>query len=81
MYRIRFARLVGALVALVYAAFLTVVWTSPLRGLTPPPGQSRAPLDIGLVALSVALLAVAVVIALGTAPRREDSTGQSDPEA
>jgi hypothetical protein len=77
LYRIRFARLVGAFVCLVYAAFLTVIWTTPLRGLTPPPGQSRAPLDVGLIALSAALLALAILVAVSVPPRREVPSGQA----
>ncbi len=79
LYRIPFGRLVGSVVCLVYAAFLTVVWTTPLRGLTPPPGQSRAPLDVGLIVLSAAFLALAVLVALGTAPPRGSSAGQAAP--
>jgi hypothetical protein len=78
-YRIPFGRLVGSVVCLVYAAFLTAIWTTPLRGLTPPPGQNRAPLDVGLIALSAAFLALAVLVALGTAAPRGSSAGQVAP--
>jgi hypothetical protein len=62
---VRFARVLGLVVAIVYGTFMAVVATTPLRGVTPPPGQSREPLDPVAVALTVVMFAVALLIVIG----------------
>ena len=62
----------GALVGMAYALIATFVATTPLRGLTPPPGQSREPLDAGIVLVAIGFAIAALLIAVGkpVSPRR-----------
>lgn len=64
------ARPLAILAGLAYGAIIAFVATTPLRGLTPPPGQSRDPLDPATVALAVGFLVVAGLAAIGKPVRR-----------
>ena len=72
MVRGAWARTLGALVGAVYAAFIAYVATTPLRGITPPPGQSREPMDLGLVMLATGFALATLLIVAGKplSPRR-----------
>ena len=71
---VRFARALGLVVAIVYGGFVAVVATTPLRGVTPPPGQSRDPLDPVAVALTIVLFVVALLIGVGARGRAATET-------
>jgi hypothetical protein len=67
------ARAGGLIMAVVYAAFWTIVATTPLRGITPPPGQDRPPLDPYSVALAGAFVVSAALIGFGRVAGRARS--------
>ena len=70
----RWARAIGMTVAFGYAAMVGYVATTPLRGLTPPAGQEREPLEPTLVGLTIAFLVAGLLIALGKRGTRTDLT-------
>lgn len=65
--RLRWSRVSGAAVGLSYAGAVAYVATTPLRGLTPPPGQSGGSVDPGFVAIAVIFLAAAILVIAGRA--------------
>ena len=65
--RHRRARPLALLVALAYAIVVAFVATTPLRGLTPAPGEPPAAPVLGGVLVAVAFLATAVLLAAGDA--------------
>lgn len=68
--RMRWARLVGLIVALGYGAAVAYIATTPSRGLTPPPGQSAPALDPGSVLVALAFVAAALLLLFGKPDRR-----------
>jgi len=68
--RVRGARLFGFGVAVAYAISVAYIATTPLRGLTPPPGHGAASIDPGPVLVAVDFLAAAILIVFGKADRR-----------
>ena len=70
--RIPWARAGAFATALIYALVLAFVATAPLRGLTPPPGETRPPLDFATASLAVGFVVAAVLLALGDRQRRVD---------
>jgi len=62
-------RLFGIGLAVLYAFVIGYMATTPWRGLTPPPGQARAPLDLGLVGLTIAFAVAGVLLAVGSSRR------------
>jgi hypothetical protein len=68
---LKWARLAGATLAALYAFAIGYVVTTQLRGLTPPPGQAREPIDLGLAALAISFGAASVFIAIGRSPVKE----------
>jgi hypothetical protein len=71
----RWARALGLAVSFGYAAAVGFVATTPLRGLTPPPGQGREPLDPTMVALTIAFLVAGLLVALGMPRTRPGDQG------
>jgi hypothetical protein len=63
--RLPWSRVSGVAVALAYAGVVAYVATTPLRGLTPPPGQSGAALDPGSIVIALAFLLAAILILAG----------------
>lgn len=61
-------------VAFGYTAMVGCVATTPWRGLTPPPGQEREPLEPTLVGLTIAYFVAGLLIALGKRGARTDQT-------
>lgn len=68
---LKWARLAGATLAALYALAIGYVVTTPLRGLTLPPGHAREPLDLGLAVLAISFGAASVFIAIGRSPVKE----------
>lgn len=65
------ARWLGVVCGLAYAIFVAVVVTAPLRGLTPPPGQSSEPVVPAGVVVALAFVIAALLIAYGRRGARE----------
>jgi hypothetical protein len=64
----RWSRVVGVVVGVTYMLAIGFVATTPWRGLTPPPGQSPAPLEPGLVVLTVVFALASVLVGVGASP-------------
>jgi hypothetical protein len=60
------ARPFAVAVATIYGIAIGYVATTPWRGLTPPAGQARDPLDTGLVALALVFAVIALVAVVGS---------------
>ena len=59
------ARVVGMMTGVIYTLVIGYVATTPLRGLTPAPGQPSVQLDLGMLVLTVAFALATIFIAIG----------------
>lgn len=66
------ARLVALPIALLYGAVVGFIATTPWRGVTPPPGTARPPLDLPTVLVAVAFFVAALLVAVGKPDRMRD---------
>lgn len=62
---VRLARVAAATVALAYAVAIVLVATAPLRGLTPPPGQTAPGPDPAALLLAAACAVAGVLVLTG----------------
>jgi hypothetical protein len=67
------ARPLAVALALVYAAVVGYVATTPWRGLAPLPGQAREPLDPLMVGITMAFVLAALLLLVGTRARSAES--------
>jgi hypothetical protein len=67
----KWARPIGVVVSLAYAAVVGFVATTPLRGATPPPGAPSPPIDIVAVAITIGFLLAGVLLFASGGRKRE----------
>lgn len=69
------SRAAGFAVSVAYAVIIGFVTTTPLRGVTPPPGQSRPPMDPAMILVTAGFVLAALLyaVAKGSPPRIEDN--------
>lgn len=72
------ARTVGVLLPVLYGIGVAFVATTPLRGLTPAPGQSREPVDAATLVVAALLLLAAVLVAIGQPARTSRYSGPNE---
>lgn len=64
------ARLIGFIAALACGVFLILIATTPLRGLTPPPGAPAPSIEPVSMVAGLAFIACAVLLVVGVPSKR-----------